>query len=88
MPRPHRKWTVISSYFREVLDTPTKAIINDLLKEDKNILLFIKKDEQDEDPKKGQSEKFKKLCELYENETKLGKIIISAVPDIEKYIEL
>ena len=75
----HRKWATIISYFRP-LDNAIISKIDNLLKENKNILLLIKKKEHEE--AKEREEIFKKICELYPNETK-GKIIISLVPDIE-----
>lgn len=87
--KKHKQWTTIISYFKNIpIDNSTIGIIKDLLKQDKNILIMIKKEDQEENPKFDAKEKFYAICELFPKETKTGKIILSIVPDINNFIKL
>jgi hypothetical protein len=83
--KKHKQWITIIGYFSDI---PIRAdLINRLrylLNDDKNILVMIKKEDHELNPKYTQKEKFDSFCEIFPNETKTGKIILSAVPDIIK----
>ncbi len=87
--KKHRQWTTIMGYCKNI---PIKQIfinyIKSLLKQDKNILIMIKKENPELKPKYTPKEKFDALCKVFAKETKNGKIIISAVPDINQIIKL
>lgn len=81
----HRKWEVILAYFKEIpINQHLLDGINTLLKEGNNILIMIQKENPDTNPQFKPEEKFKALCEIFPEETKTGKIIISKVPEINQ----
>jgi hypothetical protein len=87
--KKHRKWTTIIGYCKKIpIDKTFITYIKSLLKQDKNILIMIKKENYELKPKYTPKEKFDALCKVFPKETKTGKIIISVVPDIIKIIEL
>jgi len=86
--RKHRTWTTIIGYFKQIpLDSLFVETVKQLLEEDKNILVLIKKEDHESNPKHTPEEKFKAICERFPNETKTGKMILSKVPDIVKFVE-
>ena len=81
--KKHREWKAILVYCKELpISKALIAYIKYLLTQDKNILIMIKKEDYELNPKYTQKEKFDAFCEIFPEETKTGKIIISAVPDI------
>jgi len=83
--KTHREWEVLLAYFREIpIDKILIEKIEVFLAVKKNVLIMIAKENPEDNPKFTQEEKFKALCELFSEETKSGKLIISAVPDIKK----
>lgn len=87
--KDHKKWTAISTYCKNI---PIDQILIDkvkaLVKEGKNVLILIKKEDHKLDPIHPPEKKFKALCETFDEEMTLSKIIISTVPDIDNIIEL
>jgi len=86
--KQHRQWETIIGYFRSIpIDSSLTDLISNTLKDNKNVLVMIKKDNQDLNPRFTQKEKFDELCKIFPKETKIGKLIISAVPDIVRIRE-
>jgi len=83
MAKKHRKWYTIIAYCTSIpIDSSIVDFISHKLKHGKNILIMIKKEDSELNPKFTQKEKFDELCKLFPEETKTGRIILSAVPDI------
>ena len=81
--KKHRKWYTIIAFFKDIpIHQDLINKIRRLLNKDKNILLMIKKEDHESNPKYTQKEKFYAITELFPLETKLGKIILSTIPDI------
>ncbi len=86
--KQHRKWATLMAYFKEIpIDKLLVKDIQALLDRDENVLVMIKKEDHESNPKYTQSEKFQALGKLFPPEVQSGKLIISAVPDINYVIE-
>ncbi len=87
--KKHRQWTTLIGYWNEIpISNFNIKYIETLLEEGKNILIMIKKEDELLTPKYTSKEKFKEICKVFPKETKNGKIIISAVPDITNIVEM
>jgi len=87
--KTHREWEVLLAYFREIpINAELIEKIEILLAVKKNVLVLIAKENPEDNPKFTQNEKFKALCERFPMETKTGKMIISAVPDIKNITKI
>ncbi len=83
----HKKWTMITGYFKNIpIELKYIKILNKMIKEGKNILILIKREDPNSNPKHTQEDKFKEICRLYPKET-LKNLIVSSVVDINEIIE-
>jgi len=87
--KTHRQWEVLLAYFREIpIDKELIKKIEVLLAVKKNVLVMIAKEDEAEEPRFTQEEKFRALREIFSEETKSCKLIISAVPDIKNITKM
>ena len=85
----HRKWTGVFTYCKDIPLNPIFVKkVNDLIKQGKNVLIFLKKEDQDLNPKYTAGEKFKAICVEFNDEIAISKTMISTVPDLNEIIEL
>ena len=83
MPKDHRKWFTIYGYFKEIpIDPDFINYVKDLVKKDNNVLIMIKKEDHETNPKFNPSQKFQAIAKALEEEYIQSKITISTVPDI------
>jgi hypothetical protein len=79
--RAHRKWIAYVEYFDD-LDESDRAYYERVLNNNQHVLIMIMKLENEE--KDRRKKVFEQLCDWFPTETKIGKMIISQVPDIKK----
>ena len=83
MPKKHKKWKAILVYCKELpISEDLIAYIRQLISQNMNVLIMIKKEDHETNPHYTQNDKFQAFCDVFPNERIMGKIIISAVPDI------
>lgn len=86
--KKHRQWTVLSAYFKDLpADKELIKHINDLMDNGDNVLVMIKKENHEDNPRFKPEEKLKSLYTLFPKESLAGRFIISLVPDISHYID-
>ncbi len=86
--KDHRKWTAVITYCKNVpVEESFIKYIKNIIKEDKNVLIMIKKEDYKLNPKYTPNEKFQALSKALNEEMKMSKIIISTIPDINQIIE-
>ena len=69
----HREWEVLIAYFREIpINEELIKKIEVLLAVKKNVLVMIAKENPEDNPRFTQKEKFKALCKIFPDETKLN----------------
>ena len=89
MPKDHRKWVGVVTYCKTIpISASLKSKVKALVKEGKNVLILIKKEDHELYPKHTPGEKFTELCNIFNDEMTLNKLIISTVPDLTKIIEI
>ena len=89
MPKNHRVWTAILTYCKNIpIDQTLIDQVKSLVKEGKNVLILIKKEDHKSNPKYIPKDKFDVLCKVFDKEMTNSKIIISTVPDINEIIEI
>lgn len=87
--KEHRKWTTVFTYCKNVpIDSSLIVKIKSLIQSGKNVLIMIKKEDPENNPKYEPGEKFKAFGEALQDEFEQGKIIVSTVPDINEIIEI
>ena len=87
--KDHRQWTAVFTYCRNIpIDQALVDRVKALVKEDKNVLIMMKKEDPKTNPKHEPGEKFKALGKALQKEFEMGRIIVSIVPDINKIIKL
>ncbi len=87
--KDHRKWTGVFTYCKDIPLNPIFVKkVNDLIKEDKNVIIFLKQEDHNLNPKYTPGEKFKAICAEFNDQISINKTIISTVTDINEIIEL
>jgi len=87
MTKKHREWSMVLGRFQCL--PPHEGhlgIIRQLLKEGKNVLIMLRKEDGTDKNPYTQQERFDAFCKIFPEETKTGRIIISAVPDINEVV--
>lgn len=85
--KKHRMWTSFIAYFRKIpIDKSLINQIRSLLDDGDNVLIMIKKENHELNPKFTQAEKFQALGKIFPPEIQSSRLIISAVPDISSVI--
>lgn len=79
--KDHRKWFTILGYFKDPNDSNFINYVKNLVKEGHNVLIMIKREDHETNPKFNPSEKFKVIAQALEEEYIQSKITISTVPD-------
>jgi len=78
--KKHKQWSLILARFQCI---PMKKryikIINKLLNEGKNVLILIRKEDGSEKYPYTQKERFEEFCRIFPEQTKNGRIILSAI---------
>lgn len=86
--KTHKQWSMILARFQCIpMGKRYIKIIDKLLSEGKNVLVLIKKEDGSKKYPYTQKERFEEFCKLYPEETKNGRIILSAVPDINEVVD-
>lgn len=85
--KKHKKWSVVLGRFQCL--PPHKGhiqLVKTLLKERKNILIMLRKEDGTNKNPYTQKERFEAFCKIFPKETKTGRIIIASVPDIDEVV--
>ena len=77
----HRKWFKIFGYFKDPNNTDFISYVKLLVKEGHNVLILIKKEDHETNPKFNASKKFQIIATALEDEMTQSKITISTIPD-------
>lgn len=89
MTKNHRVWTAVFVYCKNIpIDQTLIDQVKFFVKEGKNVLILIKKEDHKSNPKHIAKDKFDALCKVFDKEMTNSKIIISTVPDINEIIEI
>lgn len=87
--KDHRKWTAVITSCKEIPISPILIeAVKSLVREDKNVIIFLKKEDPLDFPKFTPQEKFKELAKIFNDELAISKIMISTIPDVENIIEM
>ena len=79
--KDHRKWYTIFGYFKDPNNSKFINYVKNLVKEGHNVLIMIKKEDHEINPKFNPNQKFNAIATALEDEMVQSKITISTVPD-------
>lgn len=81
--KKHKTWTMVLGRFQCVPPHDGHlGVIRQLLKEGKNVLIMLRKEDGTDKNPYTQKERFDAFCKIFPQETKEGRIILASVPDI------
>ncbi len=85
----HRIWTAVLTYCRNIpIDQTLIDKVKNLVKEEKNVIIFLKKEDDRFAPKHPVNEKWKALAEVFNDELAISKVMISTLPDVTEIIQI
>lgn len=87
--KDHRKWTAVITYCKDIPINPILICnIKSLVEDGKNVIIFLKKEDQNTNPKHEPNEKWKALAKVFNDELAISRVMISTLPDVTEIIEL
>ena len=85
--KKHKQWVNFIAYFKDIpINNLLITHIEFILKTD-NVLIMIKKEDPESNPKYTQEEKHEELRKIFNDDIISNKLILSIVPDIKHTVE-
>jgi len=87
--KEHRNWIAVISYCKTIpINQKLIDTVKNLVKQDKNVIIFLKKEDQNNNPKHEVNEKWKALAKIFNDELAISKVMISTLPDVTEIIQI
>ncbi len=87
--KDHRVWTAVITYCKNIpIDQNLIDTVKDLVKDRKNVIIFLKKEDQNTNPKHESNVKWKALTKVFNDELAISRVMISTLPDVTEIIEM
>ncbi len=87
--KDHRVWTAVITYCKNIpIDQTLIDKVKGLIKEDKNVILFLKNEDPLMLPEHEPNVKWKELAKVFNDELAISKLMISTLPDVTEIIQI